>query len=98
MPTEKNGNYQSSLKGGGVPPYWQNANIFPVFSYEGFPKPTGFSLVNNVCIIAEYTVRQWVYIYYLPKLSWYQSDTMEDRSMREVTPYTLEAFLGFLTF
>ena len=38
MPTEKTGNYQSSLKGGGVPPYWQNANIFPVFSYEGFPK------------------------------------------------------------
>ena len=37
MPTEKTGNYQSSLKGGGVPPYWQNANIFPVFSYEGFP-------------------------------------------------------------
>ena len=31
MPKEKNEN-------SGVLPYWQITNIFPVFSYEGFPK------------------------------------------------------------
>ena len=36
---EKNGNYQSSLKGGGGgTPYWYKTNIFPVFSFEGIPK------------------------------------------------------------
>ena len=32
---EKTGN--RLVRGYTPPPYWQNANIFPVFSYEGFP-------------------------------------------------------------
>ena len=59
MPTEKTGNYQTSLKGGGEPPLWENAKLFPVFSYEGFPNLclVWFGLVSYCCYSAHHYSR-----------------------------------------